>query len=172
LACVQGNERNLTRSLSKHIVSLKRCVGYAPLATLTLHYVPCTTPVTFSLFRLFKIALNLTHRKSLLSKPSPSGQKKTHLKKMRWWDRAHHEDTKADAVVMKDKLISTFVFILSCLAWSCAMFVPVWKVVDTSYLFRVSALYRFELLIFFSIPLHCINLTKTTTTDGDINSLS
>jgi hypothetical protein len=56
---------------------------------------------------------------------------------MRWLDRAHH-DTQADAVVFKDKLISTFVFVLSCLAWSCAMFVPVWKVVDTSYLFRVS----------------------------------
>jgi hypothetical protein len=63
---------------------------------------------------------------------------------MHWSDRRrrsqqHAEtDKAAGKVVVQDKLISILVLLLSCLAWACAMFVPVWKVVDTSYLFRVS----------------------------------
>jgi hypothetical protein len=37
-----------------------------------------------------------------------------------------------------DCLISVFIVACSILAWACAMFVPAWKIVDVSYLFRVS----------------------------------
>jgi hypothetical protein len=65
-----------------------------------------------------------------------------------WLDRrAQNADTKADdAIVFEDKLISTLVLVLSCLAWASAMFVPAWKIVDTSYLFRVR--YRSQNIVF------------------------
>jgi len=39
----------------------------------------------------------------------------------------------------QDVLISVFVVLCSVLAWSCAIFVPAWKILDTSYLFRESS---------------------------------
>jgi len=46
------------------------------------------------------------------------------------------DDRNQSSKTAQDVLISVFVVLCSVLAWSCVIFVPAWKVIDTSYLFR------------------------------------